>query len=336
MASIKEVADMAGVSVSTVSLVLNGKGHIRPETRQRVMDVVSTLGYRRSINGRNLRDQQSRVVGYGWFGKRSEFNPVLDTFLFEMARLTEANGRHIMLFSVDSSGSIDAYRELIGSRRIDGFILSHTNQDDPRFELLYEANFPFVAFGRSASPLDDLTHWVDIDGAAGVYDAMCHLIQQGHQQIAFIGWPVGSASGDSRFQGYVDALRDHGMAYDPALVLRTENEVSGGYSTAHRLLDSAQELSALVAVSDLIAIGAMRCFAEAGRRIAVTGFDNSPISEFTYPPLTSIRQPVETVASILVDMLLKQLDGVEVIKKQHLLKPELIIRPSSTLAYPSI
>lgn len=333
MSSIKDVARAADVSITTVSLVLNGKGNISPETRQRVLQVVDEMGYVRSIQARNLRDNQSRVVGYAWDAQRSEFNPVLDNFLYELVRLTEAEGRHLLLYTTETEGTATTYRQLVESKRVDGFILSHTNQGDERFGLLHEMNVPFVSFGRSASEWDDITYWVDTDGQAGMFAVTNHLIEQGHERIAIIAWPMGSVSGDGRYAGYLDAMRASNLEIMSEWVVRAENYIANGYQAAQELMGSAKPPTAVVTVSDVLALGAMRYFSEQGLRIAVTGFDNTPIAEFMYPPLTSVRQPIEKVAALLVDMLLAQLDGVPVAVKKHLLEPELIIRASSTLEY---
>jgi DNA-binding LacI/PurR family transcriptional regulator len=331
MPSIRDVAEQAGVSVSTVSLVLNDKGNISPETRQRVLEIVEQLGYIRSSRARSLRDQQSRVIGYAWDKRRSEFNPVLDNFLYAMLRHAESYGRNLLLFSTENSIEVDMYRDLVASKRVDGFVLSHTVQNDPRFVYLHQSGVPFVAFGRSNTPLDNDVHWVDVDGQSGTHAAAEHLAQHGHRRIGFIGWPEGSVSGDSRWLGYARALRECDIAPDQATEIRTENNIRDGYVAGERLLQAADPPTAVVCVSDVIAAGALRAFAAAGARIAVTGFDDTPIAEFMHPTLTSVRQPVGRAAEVLIDMLLAQLDGQPPTIRQALLQPELIIRESSTV-----
>jgi len=329
--SIKDVAKQAGVSIATVSLVLNNKGNISEETRQRVLQTVERLGYTRSIQARNLREQQSRTIGYAQRTQRGEFNPLLDRFLYELVNRIEPTGRHLLLFQSEPKVRITPYEELIKSRRVDGFVLSYTEAGDERFRYLHEAGVPFVAFGKSSTELDNVTHWVDVDGQYGIYIATEHLIQQGHRRIGFIGWPPGSASGDLRFQGFQDALTDYGIAIQPDLICRAHNQIEHGHQAAQKLLQLPQPPTAVVCVSDILAIGAMQYFNQANRRLAITGFDDTPTAAFTYPALTSVRQPIEEVTKLLVDMLLAQLDGQTVLVKQHNLKPELIIRASSLL-----
>lgn len=329
MPSIKDVAREAGVSITTVSMVLNNKGNISPETRERVLQVINEMSYTRNIIARNLRENEARIIGYAWDMKRSNFNPVMDNFLYELVRRSEAVERHLLLFAPTHDDPVGIYRHLIETRRVDGFILSHTNQNDERFKYLYESGFPFVAFGRSASPLDDITCWVDVDGKAGLYAATSHLIAQGHRKIAFLGWPIGSVSGDSRYAGYVQALEEHNIPLKANWILRYENDIIAGYDAGQYLMSIADRPTALVAVSDILAVGAMRCFHEKGTMLAISGFDNTPIGEFTNPPLTSVRQPVEKVAQLLIDMLISQLNHENIPNPHHLLAPELIIRQSS-------
>ncbi|RMG87095.1 MAG: LacI family transcriptional regulator [Chloroflexi bacterium] len=334
MPSIKEIARAANVSPSTVSLVLNNKGNISEQTRQRVLEVVREMGYTRSVHARNLRENQSRVFGFAWSPLRSAYNPVLDLFLYEMVRLSEQHGRHLLLFTEDEQEDTEnIYRSLIDSRRVDGFILANTDRDDPRFAFLLEANVPFVAFGRSLSAYDEDAYWVDVDGAAGTFAAVSHLVEHGHQHIAMLAWPQGSASGDERVKGYLDALAYHALSVRDDYIVRVLNDVTGGYQGAQQLMQLPAPPTAVVAVSDIIALGALRYFAEHGHRIAVTGFDNTPASEFSHPPLTTLKQPIYEIADLCVGMLLAQITGQEVERRHHLLPPHLIIRASSTLDY---
>lgn len=330
MPDIHDVARHAGVSPSTVSLVLNGKGSISDATRRRVLQAVKELGYTRSVHARNLRDKQARIIGYNWDARRTPFNPILDTFLYEMVRLTEARGRHLLLFTVPPDDSVTNYRELIDSRRVDGFVLSNTEQNDARFSLLQEMNVPFVAFGRSMSALDADAHWVDVDGCAGMRLVFDHLIAQGHRRIGLIAWPEGSASGDERGRGGLESLAAHGLSPDVLLVSRGENDVLTGYNAAREFMAHPHPPTAIAAVSDIVAMGALRYLSEMGiSNIAVTGYDDTPVAQFTVPTLTSVRQPIELTASLLDSMLETLLSGQTVEEKHHLLVPQLIVRTSS-------
>ena len=226
----------------------------------------------------------------------------------------EAVGYHLMLFpSPASDEQVNVYRQLIHSGRVDGFIVASTNYDDPRIKLLLELNFPFVAFGR-ANPDWDFCY-VDVDGRAGVRAATEHLLAQGHRAIAVIGWPGSSRVGTSRFAGYLDALAAAGIDPHPHWIARTESGFQDAYALTQGFLalPPAERPTAVVALDDTLAIGAMRAALDAGLAVGpefgVTGFDDTPGVQHFSPPLTSVRQPILQVAQTLVPMLFQLIDG---------------------------
>ncbi len=331
MSSIKDVARLAGVSTATVSLVLNGKGNISEDTRQRVINVVEELGYKRNVRARNLRDQQSRVIGYAQSSFRTAYNPVLERFMYFLVQEIEQQNRHVLLFTSQGDQDTDAYADLIAGQHVDGFVLSYTVSNDARFRFLHEASVPFVAFGRSLSGMDDLTHWVDVDGRAGIHAATQHLIQQGHQRIAIIAWDEGSASGQERFSGYMQALAEADLMCEDGYVMRQTNTVENGFYAATQLMNMPTPPTAIVCISDTLAAGVLRWSAQNGQPLAVTGFDDDPIAQFTHPSLTSLRQPLEQVAALVAKLLINQLEGRENPARSKLIAPELVVRESSLI-----
>lgn len=329
--SIKDVAEHAGVSTATVSLVLNHKGNISEQTRKRVLEAVETLGYKRNALGRSLRSQQSQIIGYAQRTQHDALNPLMDHFLHSVANVVERSGWHILLFNADQTNLVEPYQDLIERGRVDGFILSYTEYDDPRFHYLSDAGVPFVAFGRSRTDMDSAACWVDVDGSAGTYDATMHLIQQGFQSIGFIGWPKGSTAGDDRLQGYLKALTENEMPINPSWILRVENYTTDGRRAADEILAMESRPDAVVVISDIIAIGAQQVFSQAGASIAITGFDDTPWAEFVTPSLTSVQQPVQEIAVLLTDMLIRQIEGLPIEVGQHILQPRLMVRQSSLI-----
>lgn len=220
------------------------------------------------------------------------------------------------------------------TNRVDGLILSATNLNDPRIRYLIEEGFPFVAFGR-ANPEWDFC-WVDVDGTAGLRQAVEHLIAGGHRRIACLAWPESSLTGQHRLAGYTQAMATAGLDVDPAWVVRVlENDFAGANSATRRLLalGEAQRPTAIVCLSDLMAVGALNAALDAGlevgRDLAVTGFDDAPIALYARPPLTSIRQPVAVVAELAVQMLLSLIRGEAPDERQVLLESQLIVRAST-------
>jgi len=333
--TLKDVATQAGVSYQTVSKVLNGQGNVAAETQERILQVVEELGYRPNVTARGLRSQTSRLIGYSWTPMPpDQANPILDRFLTSMVKAAEAAGHHVMLFpSHNDVDMVEQYRELVRSNRVDGFILSSTNYDDPRIRFLLDADFPFVAFGRTNPEWD--FPYVDVDGRAGVREATQHLIQQGHKCIALLAWPGESRVGTSRATGYHDAMQEAGLPIAPTWERRAAGGYEEGYAETSALLalpvDSRP--TAIVTLDDQLAIGAMRAAQDAGlivgKEFGVTGFDDTPGVQFLRPALTSVRQPIWDVGQHIVRVMIDRLAGRDGGNSQVLLEPQLIVRDSS-------
>ena len=333
--TLKDVAARAGVSYQTVSKVINGQGSVGRETEELIWQVVGELGYRTNVTARSLRKQATGLIGYTWTPMPPDrVNPILDRFLTGTMQAAEAVGYHLMLFpSPASDEQVSVYRQLIHSGRVDGFIVASTNYDDPRIKLLLELQFPFVAFGR-ANPEWDFC-FVDVDGRAGVRAATEHLLAQGHRAIAIIAWPGSSRVGTSRFNGYQDALLAAGIEPNGRWIARTESSFQEGYAAmaAMLALPPDERPTAVVAIDDNLAIGAMRAAIDAGLAVGpqfgVAGFDDTPGVQHLTPPLTSVRQPILEVAQTLVPMLFHLIDGRRPDPDKVILAPRLIVRASS-------
>jgi DNA-binding LacI/PurR family transcriptional regulator len=333
--TLKDVAARAGVSYQTVSKVINGQGTVGRETEELIWQVVAELGYRTNVTARSLRKQATGLIGYTWMPMPPDrANPILDRFLTGSMQAAEAVGYHLMLFpSPSSDEQVHVYRQLIHSGRVDGFIVASTNYDDPRIKLLMELNFPFVAFGR-ANPEWDFCY-VDVDGRAGVRAATEHLLGQGHRAVAVIAWPGSSRVGTSRLAGYQDAMDAAGIEVRPHWVARGESSFADGYKMMQELLalSPAERPTAVVAIDDNLATGAMRAAQDAGiavgPELGITGFDDTPGVQHLSPSLTSVRQPILEVAQTLVPMLFQLIDGRQPEPDKVILEPRLIVRASS-------
>lgn len=335
MPTIKDVAREAGVSTATVSYVLNESGNVSAETRQRVVAAVERLGYRPSVIARGLKAGQSRMIGYSWIPvPANQFNPILEKFLQSMAEAAAGRDFHVLAFpSTDPTDELLPYREMVASGRVDGFILSNTTYDDPRIRYLTDIDFPFVAFGR-ANP-DWKFAWVDVDGADGLRQVVEHLHGLGHRRIACLCWPESSSTGQLRLSGFRRAMEEAGLPIHPAWIVRIENDYYEAYEATARLLSLPPDdrPTAITALADLMAMGAMNAAAdgglEVGRELAVTGFDDSPITGYLRPSLTSVRQPIAQAGEEVVHALLGMLQGETTSPPTSLLKPRLIVRHST-------
>jgi DNA-binding LacI/PurR family transcriptional regulator len=336
--TIRDVAQRAGFSTATVSYVLNDSRPVSAETRRRVLKAVKELGYRPSVIARGLKAGESRIIGYSWRpAPPNQFNPILEKFIHSVAEATARHRYHVLTFPYpEPYDEVDVYREMAESGRVDGFVLPNTRFDDQRIRFLIEEGFPFVAFGRSNPDWDFV--WVDVDGADGVRQAMDHLMELGHRRIGCLGWSDLEPSGEDRLTGYYGAMDEAGLSVEPDWLLRTANDYYQAYQAAQTWFstNSDKRPTAVVALSDLLAIGVVNAATDAGvtvgQDLSVVGFDDAPVAGYLRPALTSLRQPIREVADRAVGMLIDLVRGVRPEPSHVLLKPQLIVRESTAPA----
>ena len=335
--TLKQVASSAGVSYQTVSKVLNRQIQVTKETEDRIWEAARTLGYRPSFVARSLRTQRAFTIGYSWRpSPPDQENIILDQFLQSMFLAAEERGYYLLCFPyhTEIDKHLTTYRELIETRRVDGFVLSNIEYDDPRINLLLQSNFPFVAFGRSNPDL--VFPWVDVDGGSGIRQAMQHLLESGHRKIGALAWPLDSRVGDNRMEGYFAALQEAGISPDQNWIKRGEGCFEFGYQATLELLDLPEEIrpTAVVTLNDMMAIGASQAAKDRGLRVgtdfAVTGFDDAPMVQYTFPPLTTLRQPIPEIGEHIISMLVGYINtGTMPANPTRLVPPQLIVRSST-------
>ncbi len=334
MPTIKDVAREAGVSVATVSYVLNNKQDLVSEpTRRAVLEAIKRVGYTPSVVGRGLQANKSHLIGYAWHPiTYGQVNPVLDQFTYFMAHAAEEAGYHLLTFTCPLDDPVPVYEDLITTRRVDAFVLSGTRQNDPRIAYLLERGFPFVSFGRS-NP-EWAFSYVDTDARAGVREVVAYLVELGHRRIAFVGWPEGSLSGDWRLQGYLDGMRELGLPVPPSYVQRGVQSDQTGRRALCRWweLPEDERPTAVIAVTDLIAVGVMLQAREFGLSLpadlSIVGFDNAPLVEYFTPALTTFEQRIPEIGHILVELVERMVRGDHPEHRQVLVPPRLIVRDS--------
>jgi DNA-binding LacI/PurR family transcriptional regulator len=335
--TLKDVAQRADVSYQTVSKVIRNQMQVSSEVRARIQRAVEELDYHPNAAAQSLRLQSSHLIGYSWVQERqNKSSPVMEEFQHSIVDSAEEFGYHILLFPQRSSQPQAAvYEELVRARRVDGFILSSVEYNDPRIIDIERLNVPVVSFGQAGEM--QTAPWVDVDGRAGVNAAVQHLIEQGHQRIAILAWPESSRVGTERLAGYWDAMSAADLPIDPRWVVRGRGEMDYGYEGALRLFELAQARrpTAIVTMVDTVAVGVVQA-AEArgiqvGAELAVTGFDDTPLAEHIRPRLTTLRQPVWDVGRAVIRLLIAQLHDEDISPegRQVLLAPELVVRESS-------
>ncbi len=333
--TLKDVAERAGVSYQTVSKVLAGQGSVSTETRARIQTVVRELGYRPNIRARNLRVQRSHLIGYSWQPEPPDlYNPILEKFLQSIIQSAEQQNHHILTFAwQQETDQLEEYHSLVQSGRVDGLILSSIDFNDRRVAYLMDLNFPFVAFGR-ANPEWDFAY-IDVDGGTGLRQMTEYLLALGHRRIAVLAWLESSRTGEDRLQGYYRAMQQAGVSYEKGWIVHGENIVSAGYDGAGQFLQRppAERPTALIGMSDTLAIGAMNAAHDlgltVGRDVSISGFDDAPLSQYLQPPLTTVRQPIWEVGQRSIELLFQIMDDSAPAERQILLPPRLIIRQST-------
>lgn len=335
--TIRDVAFVAGVSVSTVSYVINDSPLINDRTQRKVKAAIQALGYRPNSTARNLKASETRLIGYAWHRVHDvvQRNPILDRFLYEMAQAAEARGYHVLTFAQSGPHEEQSYTDLIRTSRVDAFVLSDTAYNDRRIARLKELDIPFACFGR-ANPEWDFPY-ADDDGQRGVALVVEHLLSLGHTEIAMLGWPEGIVVSDIRVRGFLQALRSAGIEPRQDLIVRTPNDVSHAASAAEHILSRTPRPTAVMCASDIIAIGLRTYLEQAGLRIgadiAVASYDDTPVAQALH--LTSVHQQIDVIAGAVTDLIVGRLRGTPPADQHVLVSPTLVVRASSS-ARPSV
>ncbi|MDQ4503800.1 LacI family DNA-binding transcriptional regulator [Sinomonas sp. ASV322] len=299
----KDVAQLAGVSTAVVSYVVNGgPKRVSPATEAKVRDAIAALGYRPNAAARALKLGSSEMLGMVVPDITSPFFATL-THAVEEA----AVARGYALLMANSGGSLSAERravEQLASRRVDGVFLSSV-LFEPDLRELEAMEIPAVLLNHSTeSPGFDS---VGVDFVEAGRAAVEHLVSHGHRNIGLIMGITTGGGLDGREAGWRKGLEDAGLPVGP--VMRQPFDRDGGYQAGKWLLNSAERPTAIFASSDLIAVGLLRAFHEGGVRVpddvAIVSFDGLAESEYCWPPLTTLAQPVEEMAQAAVEALVE-------------------------------
>lgn len=332
--TIESVASHAGVSRQTVSNALNAPERLRPGTLERVLASISSLGYRPSQSARNLRTQSSRLIGFRFARSAgSGIASIEDRFLHALCSAARDRGYGVLVFAADADDDeIAMYDDLLSRAAVDAFVLMNSHHGDPRTAWLSARDVPFVSFGRPWQRLPRPHSWVDVDGRHGLQLVIEHLAAAGHRRIGFLGWPADSEVGEDRYAGWLVATKAAGLP-NSQLALRGHDGIGVGSQLAERLLARHRPPTALACVSDAMAVGAMRAVEQRGlsigRDVAVVGFDDSPLATVVTPALSSVRQPLESVAEKSIDLLLRHIGDAGATALRVVVPPTLMIRGSS-------
>lgn len=335
-ATLHDVATLAGVSIKTVSNVVNDYQHIRPGTREKVLAAIDQLGYKPNISARSLRSGRTGVIGLAL--------PELSLSYFaELAdAVIRAAERHKLVVLIEQTGGGDRDREIamLSSPRLqltDGLIFSPLGMSSDDAHLL-DVPYPLVLLGERifGGPTDHVT-MKNVEAAKA---ATTHLIERGRTRIAVIGAHEGEIVGSAalRLQGYREALADAGLPFDESLVRYVgEWHRLDGAQAMHELLDSGVAFDAVFGLNDTLALGAVRVLQESGRRIphdvAVIGFDGLDETKYSLPTLSTVDPGRDEIAETAVRILAERINNrdAQVPPRQILTEFSIIERESTAV-----
>lgn len=339
MATIRDVAKQAGVSISTVSLVLNNNPVVKLETRYRVFDAIRELNYKPNQSARSLVTKQSKVIGV-IKGKGTEkskdsvysFEGLVDTYLTEMLRSIErqmdVNGYSMMIDWDFDPENAKTTVPVLDPNRVDGVMYVGGFLSEQCAHMLKEAGIPAVLIGSRHEDFD----YVDTYPDHGMRKAVEYLASRGHRDIAFINGPESSHSSARKLQGYLSAMEAIGLPVNDAWLTCGDYTGKDGYEAARHLCAGEKRPSAVVASVDCVAVGAMRYFYEQGiycpRDISIVGFEDSILSEYSVPPLTSVRVCKDTLGEEGAKVLFNRIQKPKSQPVRLCIEPELILRDS--------
>jgi len=306
MVTVHEVARVAGVSAATVSRFLNGTAKVSDDKRKAIESVIEQLNYKPNVLAQNLKTGSSRTIGLLTQSLISGY------FADAMAGIDDAlqgTGYAPLIVSGHWHADEEAERiELLIARRVDGLVILSGKLTEAQI-LALSQRVPIVAFGRNLQ--GERAYGFSLDNYRGACDAVEHLVQHGHRDIAFIAGPADHHDAQARLAGYRDTLAKHGIEARPALVLDGDFQESSGLAAVEQLLASGQHFTALFAANDLMAYGARLAMYRRGIRvpedISVIGFDDLHSSMYTTPPLTTVRQPLFDVGQCLGAAILRMI-----------------------------
>jgi LacI family repressor for deo operon, udp, cdd, tsx, nupC, and nupG len=332
---IKDVAKTAGVSVATVSAVINQRRSLIPvseSTRAKVLQAVKKLNYQVNEQARALRRGRSNTIGV-------VASDITQPFSGQMLKIVQQavrdRGYHFLVAdSNNSAGEEMSNLQIFMQKKVEGilFLSVPNDEEDEGVQMLVDNNIPVVLTERHAKERN--VPAVLVDNTAGVVQAVEHLIDHGHERIGYISGPRRNCLSEERHEGYYMVLDHHGLPYEESLVAEGGLTLEDGFSAMQELLDQPEPPTAVFAFNDATAIGAMRAIREKGfsipGQVAIIGFDDIPMAEYCEPGLTTVRQPVDRMCREGVRVLLDILEGQfsKDFSDAIVLDPELIIRRS--------
>lgn len=329
MATMKQVAEKAGVSTSTVSHVINNTRVVSDDVRERVLAVIQELRYIPSAVARSLKNDKTHTIG---MMIPNNSNPYFAELIQGIEDASFKLGYNIILCNAyDDAKKQAAYLRVLMEKRIDGLILVASGDDEELAEILRGMPMPKVVVDREVSGVD--ADFIEADHDRGGYLATKYLLGLGHRDIACVSGPMHLVPSRDRVAGYQRALQEAGIAVNSHFLVHSDFTSEGGYTAFKHLLGLAHRPTAVFAGNDLMAFGGMCAANEAGVRVpedlSVIGYDDIALASFSTPRLTTMAQPKYEMGETIARILVERIQGGHQPVRREMFKPVLVERQST-------
>jgi LacI family transcriptional regulator len=328
MATIYEVSELAGVSLATVSRVINNSGLVRERTREKVLSAMKELGYRPNSIAQALASNRSNCVGV----LVSELHgPFYGAMLSAIEETLRSAGKFVIVAAGHSNEVQEREGiEFLVNRTCDALIV-HVEALPDKYLVQHNAkSTPLVVVNRDVRGMSD--RCISLDNRRGGYLATKLLLQRGHRSIAYISGPLGWVDARERLAGHTAALAEFGLSRDERLIYEGDYHETGGSKALNHLLNKGIDFSAVVCANDDMAVGAMAAGRDRGLNIpsdlSIVGFDNSPISRYVYPKLSTVNYPIADMSRMAARWVLRNVYAEDGSELQLAFEPSLLERES--------
>lgn len=329
MATMKQVAEKARVSTTTVSHVINNTRVVSEDARERVLSVIQELRYIPSAVARSLKNDRTHTLG---MMIPNNSNPYFAEVIQGIEDASFKLGYNIILCNSDDNPKKQAaYIRVLMEKRIDGLILVSSGSDEELSQLLADEGIPKVLVDREVSGVS--ADFIEADHVQGGYDATSYLISLGHRRIACVAGPDTLLPSGGRVTGYLRALKEAGLEFRDKYLVHSDFTSQGGFNAFQELLALPERPTAIFVSNDLMAIGGICAANAAGVRIpqqlSVVGYDDIALASFSTPPLTTIAQPKHAIGELTAKTLVDRIQHPDAPLRREMLQSRLVIRQST-------